>query len=153
MRHSEEGDIPHWQARLLRAVFMFFFFVISAVAMAVGLAGNAPVFDIAMILAILLGVPISLILAIIFSNRNSLITCACFAFGFYIVFYVATRFFQGNPIIVLLGILAISLSLFLIVPAVRVTRPGVCAKCGYDIRGLLAEKCPECGQPIPQRRS
>lgn len=26
--------------------------------------------------------------------------------------------------------------------------PGHCTKCGYDIRGLAAESCPECGVPI-----
>ncbi len=30
---------------------------------------------------------------------------------------------------------------------------GLCASCGYDVRNLDADRCPECGAPIPRRRA
>ncbi len=36
-----------------------------------------------------------------------------------------------------------------------ILRPGLCSKCAYDLTGLTAENCPECGEPIapPPRTS
>lgn len=31
----------------------------------------------------------------------------------------------------------------------RVKKPGSCTKCGYDLTGLAASACPECGQALP----
>ncbi len=29
--------------------------------------------------------------------------------------------------------------------------PGLCVSCGYDLKNLEADRCPECGTPIPRR--
>jgi hypothetical protein len=29
--------------------------------------------------------------------------------------------------------------------------PGLCRKCGYDIRTVTSNHCPECGTPVPER--
>ncbi len=34
----------------------------------------------------------------------------------------------------------------------RTHRPGVCTKCGYDLRGLPEPRCPECGTPFDPKR-
>lgn len=31
----------------------------------------------------------------------------------------------------------------------RLLQPGVCRGCGYELRGVGADRCPECGRPIP----
>jgi hypothetical protein len=30
-------------------------------------------------------------------------------------------------------------------------KPGQCAKCRYDLRGLASDRCPECGTSVPER--
>jgi len=32
----------------------------------------------------------------------------------------------------------------------RRRRPGLCIKCGYDLRGADHKVCPECGSPPPR---
>ena len=40
--------------------------------------------------------------------------------------------------------------LYLAVRAVRRTRRGLCASCGYDLTGNVSGTCPECGTPVVQ---
>lgn len=58
-------------------------------------------------------------------------------------------------VILLIGWLILSLFLCLLVLLNErwrpVRKPGCCVKCGYSLRGLVDQRCPECGTPFKER--
>jgi predicted RNA-binding Zn-ribbon protein involved in translation (DUF1610 family) len=56
------------------------------------------------------------------------------------VLYVACAYW-----LILVGC-ALSLCAFLVFSIRRRPRPGVCRTCGYDLRGNVSGRCPECGE-------
>ncbi len=54
----------------------------------------------------------------------------------------------GPPVVGAAFVMTLVLGL-IFVP--RRTKPGHCHRCGYDLKGLLEQRCPECGTPFDVR--
>lgn len=125
-------------------------FVIDAIIIAMFTIGWSSTLDsIAVTIAILLGSPIALILALFVHRKNPLAAMALTSFVIFAVALINWGFAGGNPI-VLVGLVP------LIGPFVwlaltdepRDFGPSACANCGYSLAGLHCNNCPECGNAI-----
>ncbi|MCH8822369.1 MAG: hypothetical protein IH984_02560 [Planctomycetes bacterium] len=72
---------------------------------------------------------------------------AAIAFLYHIE-YVRTGLSNHNQIIesiIFLAIVGTFILAFLLIKPSSIRNPLVCSKCGYDLRGMDHDKCPECG--------
>lgn len=122
-------------------------FTIEAVVLALLAVGSTPTKDTAILIGLVLGVPISCVLAVITSRKHALATITAGTVLVGISFAVTMTAFDGNPIVLAAFIMLGTLGLWLVLPDVpRPRKPGMCAHCGYDRAGLAPDAaCPECG--------
>lgn len=75
--------------------------------------------------------------------------------GYYLVIVgmVAIKWLALLPLLLLLWVMAgMVLAMVMFVSQRRKRLTGACAKCGYDLRAHKAgERCPECGELVPER--
>ncbi len=129
-------------------------FVHEAVAIALWASRDSPgvIVDVALIVALIFGVPLSLILAFVGRRKRLPFTIGLGTLLIGCSTGVAMIFFDGNPLVIAVLVLLSAGVMWLVLPILPNAPMGdgrtLCARCGYCLAGLTGNKCPECGEDL-----
>ena len=97
-------------------------------------------------ISLVFGGPVSLAAAALCCTRRIAFSLPYLAAGTLIAGGISIAF-DGNPIIGAAVVLLYAILGLLLLPRAESLPEHCCRKCGYDLRGLPAAHCPECGEP------
>lgn len=132
-----------------RFIILWSYFSSQAFALAIWAAWDTQVVDVALLVAFIVGVPLSLMLAVLGRRKRLLFTICLETVLIACSVGVAMLAFDGNPLVIVVLILFSAGVIWLVAPLAPVRDDfTTCSKCGYSLVGLGSSKCPECGEVV-----
>jgi hypothetical protein len=125
-------------------------FAVEAFAIATWAAWDTAVVDVALLVAFILGMPLSLLLATVACRKPLMLTIGLGTLLIACGVMISTLVFGGiNPVVLGVLVLLSAGVLWAFLPnAPRNIGGATCPRCGYSLEGLPSNKCPECGNAI-----
>ncbi len=133
----------------IRIIVLWCTFLCQAMIIAQWVARGSGLGDVALIISVAMGAPLSLLLAIAGARKRLLLSACAGTCLIVLASLLTLREPYGNPLLLAAAMPVVAAVIWLALPDAPLgDGRNSCSRCGYLLRGLVSGLCPECGTKI-----